>query len=117
MVTFRSHLFNLLFYLGLVVWLVIVSVAALLPRKAAIRAVQAWGRWSVWLLRVVVGTRVEFRGLDRIPPGGLLVASKHQSFLETFALLSCVDDPAFILKRELRWIPVFGLLNVAGDGI
>ena len=50
--------------------------------------------------------------MDRIPPGGLLLAAKHQSFLETFALLSCVDDPAFILKRELQWIPVFGWLTI-----
>jgi 1-acyl-sn-glycerol-3-phosphate acyltransferase len=53
---------------------------------------------------------VEIRGRERIPPGGLLVAAKHQSFLETFALLPLVDDPAFILKRELLWIPLFGWL-------
>ena len=83
-----------------------------MPRLAIVRVAQAWGRYSVWLLGAVVGTRVEFRGLDRIPRGGLLVASKHQSFLETFALLSCVDDPTIILKRELQWIPVFGWLTI-----
>ena len=112
MVALRSHLFNLLFYLSLALWLVAATVTFVLPRKAIIRVAQAWGRYSVWLLRVVVGTRVEFRGLEKIPPGGLIVASKHQSFLETFALLSCVDDPTFILKRELQWIPAFGWLTI-----
>jgi 1-acyl-sn-glycerol-3-phosphate acyltransferase len=51
---------------------------------------------------------VEWRGLEKIPEGGMLVASKHQSFWETFALLTAFSDPAFILKRELRWIPFFG---------
>lgn len=112
MVVLRSHLFNVLFYLNLTIWLIAASTTFFMPRMAIIRVAQAWGRFSVWLLRVVVGTRVEFRGGDRIPPGGFLVAAKHQSFLETFALLSCVDDPTFILKHELRWIPVFGWLTV-----
>ena len=57
---------------------------------------------------MIVGTRVEFRGLDRIPPGGLLVASKHQSFADILAVMPLFDDPTFILKRELTWIPFFG---------
>ena len=40
----------------------------------------------------------------------MLVASKHQSALETVALLPLFDDPVYILKRELLWIPVFGWL-------
>ena len=46
-----------------------------LPRKALIRAAQAWAKSSVWLMKVIVGTRVEYRGLANIPPGVLLVTS------------------------------------------
>lgn len=112
MLAFRSHLFNVLFYVSLVLWLIVGTVTFVLPRMAIIRYAQAWGRFNLWLLRVVVGTRVEYRGLDRIPPGGLLIASKHQSFLETFTLLFLVDDPVFVLKRELQFIPVFGWLTI-----
>jgi 1-acyl-sn-glycerol-3-phosphate acyltransferase len=38
----------------------------------------------------------------------MIVAAKHQSFLETFALVTVFRDPVFILKRELTWIPFFG---------
>jgi 1-acyl-sn-glycerol-3-phosphate acyltransferase len=75
---------------------------------------KTWGRVSVWLLRVVCGTRVEWRGLEKLPPGGYLVASKHQSIWETFALLPLFREPTFILKRELQWIPVFGWLTIKG---
>jgi 1-acyl-sn-glycerol-3-phosphate acyltransferase len=114
MLVFRSHLFNALFYLNLVLWLIPACVTFVLPRMAIIRYAQAWGRFNLWLLRVVVGTRVVIRGRERIPAGGLLVAAKHQSFLETFTLLFLVDDPTFILKRELQWIPVFGWLTIKG---
>jgi 1-acyl-sn-glycerol-3-phosphate acyltransferase len=56
----------------------------------------------------VCGITYEFRGLEKIPPGPLLIAAKHQSFWETFALLSLFSDPTFIIKRELMWIPFFG---------
>lgn len=112
MIAFRSHLFNVVFYLNLVLWLLFASVTFFLPRMAITRVAQAWGRSNLWLLKAIVGTRVEFLGLDRIPAGGLLMAAKHQSFLETFVLIGCVDDPAIILKRELQWIPVFGWLTI-----
>jgi 1-acyl-sn-glycerol-3-phosphate acyltransferase len=108
MLVLRSFLFNLAFYANLIIWMVAVAPAFVLPRKVLLLAIQAWARSSLWLLHVIAGTRVEFRGLDRIPPGGLLVAAKHQSLWETFALLTIFSDPAFVLKRELMWIPLFG---------
>jgi 1-acyl-sn-glycerol-3-phosphate acyltransferase len=108
MLVLRSLLFNAAFYLNLILWMLAILPTFVLPRKALIRGAQAWARSSLWLLRVIAGTKVEFRGLEHIPPGGLLVAAKHQSFWETFVLASLFDDPAFILKRELTWIPVFG---------
>src|SRR5215210_3468127 len=112
MLVLRSLLFNVAFYALTILWLIGLIPFVLLPRKTFLRAVQAWGRASIWLLRVVAGTRVEFRGVERIPPGGLLVAAKHQSFLETFALVTMFDDPTFILKRELMWIPFFGWYTI-----
>jgi 1-acyl-sn-glycerol-3-phosphate acyltransferase len=56
----------------------------------------------------VCGIKAEFRGLGKIPPGPLLVSSKHQSLWETFALLLILPDAAYIMKRELMWIPFFG---------
>ena len=108
MLVARSLLFNAAYYLNLLVWMVVFVPVFFLPRMAFIRVAQAWARSSLWLLRVIAGTRVEFRGLDRIPPGGLIVAAKHQSLWETFALLTILDDPAYVLKRELMWIPFFG---------
>jgi 1-acyl-sn-glycerol-3-phosphate acyltransferase len=63
------------------------------------------------LLRVA-GIGYEVRGRDKIPPGALIVACKHQSAWETFALMPLFDDPLFILKRELLLIPVFGWLLI-----
>jgi 1-acyl-sn-glycerol-3-phosphate acyltransferase len=104
----RSAVFNVLFYLNLLGHFVIAIPTLVMPRIAIVKLATFWGRTNNWLLRLCCGVKVEYRGLEKIPPGALLVASKHQSLWETFALLWLFADPAFILKRELQWIPFFG---------
>ena len=115
MLILRSFLFNAAFYANIIVWMIAGLPLLLLPRKVLLRYVQTWARGSLWLLRTVAGIRCEFRGLEKIPPGQLLVAAKHQSLWETFALLPAFDDPAFVLKRELMWLPLFGWLAWKAD--
>ena len=104
----RSVLFNVLFYLNLLALMCLALPTLVLPRGAILSFVRFWARSNNWLLRTVCGITFELRGLDRIPPGALLIASKHQSLWETFALVPLFADPAFILKRELMWLPFFG---------
>jgi 1-acyl-sn-glycerol-3-phosphate acyltransferase len=60
---------------------------------------------------------MEVRGRENIPAGGFIVVGKHQSLWETFALITLFEDPCFILKRELSWIPLFGWYVWKGDMI
>jgi 1-acyl-sn-glycerol-3-phosphate acyltransferase len=108
MLVFRSFVFNVAFYLNLILWMLAIVPVFFMRRTALLRVVKAWARSNLWLMRVIAGTKVEFRGVERIPPGGLIVACKHQSLWETFALVPLFEDPTYILKRELTWIPLFG---------
>jgi 1-acyl-sn-glycerol-3-phosphate acyltransferase len=114
MLVIRSVLFNIAFYANLVVWLLIALPTFLMPYRAIIAVAKAWGRSNLFLLRVICGLDADFRGLEKIPPGPLLVAAKHQSAWDTFALLWLFDDPAYVMKRELQWIPLFGWFTVKG---
>jgi 1-acyl-sn-glycerol-3-phosphate acyltransferase len=107
MLALRSVAFNLLFYINLVLHIIAALPTFFLPRRAFMAVATSWGHTSNALLGVA-GIRFEMRGLEKIPRGALLVASKHQSVWETFALITLFDDPAYIFKRELIWIPVFG---------
>jgi 1-acyl-sn-glycerol-3-phosphate acyltransferase len=104
----RSVLFNILFYLNLALHLVATVPAILLPKRAMINIAKSWGHTSNWLLRAVCGVKIEYVGLEKIPEGPLIVASKHQSIWETFSLMPLFDTPTFVLKRELMWLPFFG---------
>ena len=108
MIYVRSALFNLVFYVNLALFLVLGSGFYFTPRKWSVRALQVWARTSLFWLRAIAGVHVEVRGAGNIPAGPLLIAGKHQSFWETFAILPLLDDPAMVLKKELTYIPFFG---------
>ena len=104
----RSLVYNVLFYLVLVFWIIVAIPTFLMPRGAILAIARWWAVSSIFLMRIICNTRVEYRGREKIPAGPLIVASKHQSMWETFALLQFFEQPLFILKRELKWIPFFG---------
>ncbi len=108
MIALRSTIFNVAFYVTLVAFLLLGSPLFLAPRAWAMAGLKLWARASLWLLKLVCGIKMEVRGLQHIPQGGVLIAGKHQSFWETFAILPLLDDPCMVLKRELTLIPLFG---------
>jgi 1-acyl-sn-glycerol-3-phosphate acyltransferase len=108
----RSIAFNLLFYVNTIFWLTVALPTFFMPYRGIIAVAKAWGRSNLVLLRVVAGIDYEIRGLEKIPKGPIIVAAKHQSAWETFALVPLFDNPVFIVKRELEWIPIFGWLMI-----
>jgi 1-acyl-sn-glycerol-3-phosphate acyltransferase len=57
---------------------------------------------------MICGTKMEVRGREHLPDGPFLIAAKHQSAWDTFALIPLFRDPAIVLKDELKWIPFYG---------
>jgi 1-acyl-sn-glycerol-3-phosphate acyltransferase len=108
----RSILFNLGFFIGTGVLAVLFLPVLLLPRRVSVRAYGLWAAWVDFLLRWVIGARVEIRGV--LPRGPCVIAAKHQSAWETIALLALLDDTCFVVKRELGWIPFFGWHVIIG---
>ncbi|HEX7074628.1 MAG TPA: lysophospholipid acyltransferase family protein [Hyphomicrobiaceae bacterium] len=104
----RSLLFVAVFYANTALFLLIGSPLLFGPRSWAMWALKLHARVSVWLLEAIVGTRMEVRGLERLPPGPILVAAKHQSAWDTFALIPLFRDPALVMKAELMLIPLYG---------
>jgi len=104
----RSLLFNVLFYVTTVLFVLLGSPLLFGPRRWAMAALALHGRFELWLLRTIVGTKLEVRGLEKLPAGACLVAAKHQSAWETFGLMPLFRDPALLMKRELFWIPFHG---------
>jgi 1-acyl-sn-glycerol-3-phosphate acyltransferase len=106
----RSLLFTALFYINITVRMIVALPTIFLPYSFLHGVLRAYASSTLWLLRVVCGITVEWRGREKLPGGAYLVACKHQSSWETFALFMLLPDPTYVLKRELMWLPLFGWL-------
>lgn len=102
----RSVIFNVAIYLVMFFYAIVYFPYALLSKKGAMRACHAWCRFVRWAARGIVGMETEVRGTP--PTGQVLMAAKHQSFLDIVLIYGAVPRAKFIMKRELMFIPVIG---------
>lgn len=103
----RTTLFNLLFYIGSLIYALVLS-PCLLTVRSTHWGIHLWARLSLWLMRVVLGLDYQLQTPKRLPQGGAIYASKHQSAWETISLWVLVPNPVFVMKRELYFIPFIG---------
>jgi 1-acyl-sn-glycerol-3-phosphate acyltransferase len=107
MLIVRSLLFDALLYLSMAVMGILGAPLALWSVDGAYAVCRAYCRVAFFLLRTICGLRVEVRG--EVPRGEVLVAAKHQSFLDILIIFEALPRPKFIMKKELRWAPFLGL--------
>ena len=109
MLAIRSALFNVAWYVNIIVQMIVQApVYFFLKHEAALAIPRRWARSSDFLHKWIAGTDHEISGLENVPDGGCVVASKHQSIWEFYSLYAVLRDPCFVLKAELMKIPFFG---------
>ncbi|MBE6451977.1 MAG: 1-acyl-sn-glycerol-3-phosphate acyltransferase [Alphaproteobacteria bacterium] len=109
MLYLRSIVLNVVWYTTLAMGCVVNSIVGVFSHKATIKV---WNYFFipslVWSLRHIGGIEVEIRGKEYLKQEGVIYAGKHESALETYILTNYIKKAAFILKKELTYIPIFG---------
>lgn len=104
----RSVVYNI-FY---VLWTIGVGSLGIptlfVPGRRSFAVPHLWCRGLVWGGRILLGIRWRVEGLENLPQGAFILASKHQSAWETLFLPMLVPKPVFVLKKELLSIPFVG---------
>ncbi len=115
MIVLRSAVFNALFFGGTLVLTLVAMVVRVVSRGLVLKVAMFWARYLVAAARIVCGIRLDVQGLEHIPPGPALIASRHQSAFDTFIWLTLLPNCCYVFKQELRRIPLFGpLIGTAG---
>jgi 1-acyl-sn-glycerol-3-phosphate acyltransferase len=108
MLWLRSLLFNAVFYL----WTAFVCLGALpslvMGRHVVAAVSRFWAQGLLLFLRLICRLDYRVEGAEAIPRSAAIIASKHQSAWDTFIFSVLLDDPAYVMKRELMRIPVWG---------
>ncbi len=102
----RSLVFIVQMYVAMAVIGIVLFPWALVSARGARVACKAFCSWVRWTAAWMVGLRTEVRGTP--PSGEVLIAAKHQSFLDIILIFSAVPAGKFIMKRELLWTPILG---------
>ena len=108
MLTLRSLLFNVAFFLWSTLIQALFLPCLLFPVPVVAWVQRLWVRGALALLAGICGLRHQIRGLEHLPPGACIIASKHQSAWDTLILAVLFHGPGFVVKRELLWIPLLG---------
>ncbi len=104
----RSTIGNIYFYPALMIGLSLIVLIGIFSRKKSIYF------WDNYIHPVIFkvslklyGIEVEVRGAEYIKPKQIY-ASKHESAMETYIYTGIVKNSAFVMKKELTYIPIFG---------
>ncbi len=79
-----------------------------LPFQQRYRVAQWWTRFNIAWLKLTCRIDYKIEGEENLPNHPVIVLAKHQSAWETLFLQQYLPPLAWVVKRELLWIPFFG---------
>ena len=110
MIWFRSILFTIVHYIYSLIVFIIMIPTFILPWKCAMLMPIVWTGGTTILLRWICGIKIKIEGKENLPKkNGYIVASKHQSALETNLFHNLIPNTFYVFKKELLWLPFAGL--------
>jgi 1-acyl-sn-glycerol-3-phosphate acyltransferase len=104
---------SLIFTTFLFIWTGLYAIffclaASLLPYRKRFALARGWGIVLLAVLRRSCGLDYRVEGRERLPPGNHVILMKHSSSWEAFAQVVLFPPQAWVLKRELTWVPFLG---------
>ena len=116
----KTIIFKILLAIYFILWSPIL-ILGLVSKKLTSKLIITEAVGVLLLTRVICGIKyklhfppTEENGIPMVPndnvrlDGKAIIASKHMSILEVAILSANIQNPFFIVKRELLWIPVYG---------
>jgi 1-acyl-sn-glycerol-3-phosphate acyltransferase len=85
-----------------------VILTAWLPFPLRYRNAQHWARMQLAVLRWLCGLSYVVEGREHLPPGSHVSLWKHSSTFEIIAQMVIFPPQAWVMKKEIRWIPLVG---------
>ena len=103
---------SLLYFVGSIISLILVSFSGLLLIFASYptrqKYLSQWAIFCMWWLKITLNIKTNVVGRENIINSSCIIISNHQSTWETLAFQTIFPAHTWVLKRELLWLPVFG---------
>jgi 1-acyl-sn-glycerol-3-phosphate acyltransferase len=109
MLYIRSFIFDIYFYIVCALVSVFCLPFLLGPISWSFIPSRLWGYLTLFGARWILGLDYKIEGAHNLPEKPYIIASKHQSAWETVAMCYLLPSPVFIMKKELKYVPLFNL--------
>lgn len=109
----RSLIFKVIFYILTVLAIIMLAgMILVVPNKRLVmQGIESYGRFVLLLARLLVGIRVENRGLEKLPKSEpYIICPKHESTLDAFMFVAVIPYVTALGKSEYFKIPIMGFL-------
>ena len=104
---FRSAIFNLIFYISIIFFGI--TFIPLLPSKNfTAKGIKIWAKVVIYALKTILGIQIKFENYHINNVNGVLIAANHKSAFDTIYFLAKFDKVIYIVKEELKYIPIYG---------
>ncbi len=103
----RSIIFTIFFYLSIPVF-GLIFLPSLISRKLTFYVVKLWAKVIIFSLKEIIGIKINFLNRFIENDKGYLIAANHQSVFDTIFFLTTFDKVIYIVKKELKYIPIYG---------
>ena len=108
LIIIRSLIFNILFFLlSTIIGLLFFPV--LMSKKLSVKISSIWAKITLYMLKNICSIKINITGLENYSTKKVIFAVRHESVLETILFLAYFPNIKYILKKELLYIPFYGL--------
>jgi 1-acyl-sn-glycerol-3-phosphate acyltransferase len=104
----RSLLFQFYFYASVAIASSTIVLCWPFSPQVRFAVARAWGKSMLFAGRWICGLKYIVEGEENIPQQPSVILIKHSTVFETYAQLVFFPIQTWVLKRELKWIPIFG---------
>ncbi len=104
----RSALFITFGFVSIVVYATFALLMFWAPQSFLWKVVVNYCRLVLWAGEFFCGIKMVVEGQENLPDKPSVIMIKHTSTLETYGHVPFFPRTAWVLKREITWMPIFG---------
>ena len=108
MLWLRSLLFLAFGFTSILVFAIFALLVFWAPQSFLWQIVVTYCRLALWGGEFFCGMKVVVEGKENLPDEPSVIMIKHTTTLETYGHVPMFPRTAWVLKREIIWMPIFG---------
>lgn len=102
----REFVFYFFFYSWTIIFFLFFSLVYFFSESFTSKLSYFWSKSVIKLIQYILNINYKITGYSNLSSKPVIIASNHQSAWETFFIYTLVKNPIYILKKELKKIPI-----------